>query len=185
MKSTLRITREWAMPSSNTFTILPIRCFVEPEVRKGGFIVDPFANTCKYGTITNDLNPEYPTDYHMDALKFVKQLDTACADLVLYDPPYSVTQASQCYKSYGKEKLDINISNSLYWSKLKDEIARITKIDGRVICCGWDTNGIGINRGFQMTDILLVCHGGIHHDTIVTLEKKLYSTKNYKLFDIE
>jgi len=49
-----------------------------------------------------------------------------------------------------------------YWGDCKNEVARITKKDG-----------IGINRGFKMQEILLVPHGGSKNDTIVTVEKKL------------
>lgn len=163
----------WAMPNSRTFTIKPIKAFVEAEVSRGGTIVDPFANSCKYGTITNDLNPEYKTDYNMDALEFLKSLPDDSTDLVLYDPPYSISQASEMYKSYGKEKLEINVANMKYWSECKDNIARILKRNGRVICCGWNTNGLGKGRGFEMTSILIVSHGGSKNDTLVTLEYKL------------
>lgn len=163
----------WAMPNGKTFTIKPIKEFVEVEVGRGGVIVDPFANTCKYGTITNDLNPEYETDYHMDALQFLKTLDSESADLVLYDPPYSITQASQLYKQYGKEKLETNVSNMKYWAEIKNEIARILKINGRVISCGWNTNGLGKGRGFEMTNVMIVNHGGSKNDTLVTLEYKV------------
>lgn len=103
----------WAMPNGNTFTIKPIKEFVEAEVNKGGVIIDPFANTCKYGTITNDLNPDMDTDYHLDALEFLKTIKTESADLVLYDPPYSITQATTLYKAYGKKKLEINVANMM------------------------------------------------------------------------
>lgn len=165
--------RYWAMPNGNTFTIKPIKEFVEVEVNKGGVIVDPFANNCTYGTIRNDLNPEYDTEYHMDALEFLKQLDNECADLVLYDPPYSITQASQLYHAYGKEKLEVNVANMKYWALVKDNIARILKPNGRVISCGWNTNGLGKGRGFVMTNILDIVHGGSKNDTLVTLEYKL------------
>ena len=62
------IEKVWAMPNGNTFTIRPIKELVEKEVSTSEIIVDPFANSCKYGTITNDLNPEFDTDYHLDAL---------------------------------------------------------------------------------------------------------------------
>lgn len=164
--------RYWAMPNGNTFTIKPIREFVEVEVNRGGVIVDPFANNCTYGTIRNDLNPEYETEYCMDALEFLKQLDDECADLVLYDPPYSITQASQLYHAYGKDKLEVNVANMRYWKLVKDNIARILKPNGRVICCGWNTNGLGKGRGFEMVSILDVVHGGSKNDTLVTLEIK-------------
>lgn len=164
--------RYWAMPSGKTFTIKPIKAFVEVETSKGGVIVDPFANSCRYGTIRNDLNPEYDTDYHLDALEFLESLETASADLVLYDPPYSITQASQLYHQYGADKLKISVSNMRYWKLCKDNIARILKPNGRVICCGWNTNGLGKGRGFEMTAILDVVHGGSKNDTLVTLEYK-------------
>ena len=163
----------WAMPNGNTFTIKPIKEFVEAEVNKGGVIIDPFANTCKYGTITNDLNPDMDTDYHLDALEFLKTIKTESADLVLYDPPYSITQATTLYKAYGKKKLEINVANMKYWANIKDEIARILKYHGRVISCGWNTNGLGKSRGFEMTNILIVYHGGSKNDTLVTLEYKI------------
>ena len=37
-----------------------------------GVWINPFANTNKFTTITNDLNPEYNTDYNLDALDFLK-----------------------------------------------------------------------------------------------------------------
>lgn len=138
----------------------------------GGIIVDPFANNCTYGTIRNDLNPEYGTEYCMDALEFLKSLESESANLVLYDPPYSITQASQLYHAYGKEKLEVNVANMRYWKLVKDNIARILKPNGRVISCGWNTNGLGKGRGFEMTAILDIVHGGSKNDTLVTLEYK-------------
>lgn len=166
------IVRSWAMPNKNTFTIKPIKELVERYVCDAKVIVDPFANECKYGTITNDLNPEYDTTYHMDALEFLKLQADSSADVVLYDPPYSITQASQCYHSYGKDKLEVNVANMKYWKLCKDNIARILKPGGVVICCGWNTNGLGINRGFTMRELLIVPHGGSKNDTLVTVENK-------------
>lgn len=161
------------MPNGNTFTIKPIKEFVEVEVNKGGVIIDPFANSCKYGTITNDLNPAMDTDYHMDALEFLKAQETESADLVLFDPPYSITQASTLYKAYGKKKLEVNVANMKYWAEIKNEISRVLKVGGRVICCGWNSNGLGKGRNFEMTYLLVVNHGGSKNDTLVTLEYKL------------
>lgn len=170
---TIKIVRKWAMPNSKTFSILPIKNFIEEHIQGAKVIVDPFANDSTYGTITNDLNPEFNTTYHLDALEFMRKLDSGIADVVLYDPPYSVTQASQCYKSYGKNKLSIGVSNAKYWSLLKKEISRVVKKDGICISFGWNSNGIGMSNGMKILEILLVPHGGSHYDTIVTLEKKL------------
>lgn len=86
----MKITRKWAMPNSRTFSIKPIKEFVEENIKNKKVIIDPFANANKYGTITNDLNPDFDTDFHLDALTFLKKQDSESADVVLYDPPYSV-----------------------------------------------------------------------------------------------
>jgi hypothetical protein len=166
-------TRIWAMPNKRTFTIKPIKELVEKYVAKSKVIIDPFANQSRYGTITNDLNPEFETDYHLDALTFLRKMGTGKADLVLFDPPYSITQAAQCYKDYGKDKLERSVANMRYWADCKNEVARILKPYGIALICGWNSNGIGKNRGFEMLEILLVPHGGSKNDTIVTVERKL------------
>ena len=60
-----------------------------------------------------------------------------------------------------------------YWSECKNEIARITKIGGKVISCGWNTNGIGKGRGFEIEKILIVAHGGSKNDTLCVVERKV------------
>jgi tRNA1(Val) A37 N6-methylase TrmN6 len=166
----MTIERIWAMPNSLTFTIKPIKDLIERYLDNGMVVVDPFANNSKYGTITNDLNPEMNTTHHMDALAFLRMLNESSADVILYDPPYSISQAAECYKSYGKEKLELNVANMGYWAACKDECARILKPRGILIICGWSSNGAGKNRGFEMKEILLVPHGGSKNDTIVTVE---------------
>lgn len=171
------IRKAWAMPNGNTFTIPPIKEFVEKEVnfyaKQGKVILDPFANRCKYGTVTNDLNPEYGTDFCMDALKFLESRENESADLVLYDPPYSMTQAAEIYHSYGRERLEVSFSNMRYWKLCKDSIARILRRGGECLSFGWNSNGLGKRRGFEMVEILLVSHGGSRNDTICCKEWKL------------
>lgn len=179
----MKITKAWAMPNSRIFDIKPIKNLIENYIGVFGklnkIIIDPFANKSKYGTITNDLNPEMPTDFHLDALKFLKEMQTGLADIVLFDPPYSFRQATECYKSYGKEKLSLSVANMKYWSECKNEIARILKPGGIVICCGWNTNGLGKCRGFEPIEILIVSHGGGKNDTLVTVEQKTTSEYGY------
>lgn len=167
--------RIWAMPNGKTFTIKPIKELVVRycELVRGGVILDPFANVSKYGTITNDLNPEFDTDFHMDALEFLKSQPSNSADLILYDPPYSISQAAQLYRDFGKDKLEISVANMAYWARCKDEVQRTLKKNGIVIICGWSTNGCGKNRGFELIELLICPHGGSKNDTLVTVERKL------------
>lgn len=166
----MKIQKKWAMPSGDTFGIKPIRELFD-KYNKGGVIIDPFAKDCKLGTIRNDLNPNCDTQYHLDALKFLQGQKSNSADMVLYDPPYSVTQASLLYKDFGKEKLEVNVSNAKYWSLCKKEIVRILKNEGICISCGWNTQGIGKCNGAVCKEILIVAHGGSHNDTLVTVDE--------------
>nr|WP_312985432.1 hypothetical protein [Clostridioides sp.] len=105
-------------------------------------IIDPFANRNRIATITNDLDPSFNTDYNLDALDFLKLFDDESVDMVLYDPPYSPRQVSESYR-----KLDMSVNmqttQSSYWSNQKKEIARILKKEGVVISCSWNSGGIG------------------------------------------
>jgi hypothetical protein len=38
--------------------------------------------------------------------------------------------------------------------------------------CGWNSNGFGKGLGFEMIELLLIAHGSMHNDTIVTIERK-------------
>ena len=59
-----------------------------------------------------------------------------------------------------------------YWARCKDQVMRITKRAGVVISCGWNSAGMGMVRGFDIKEILLVAHGGSKNDTIVTVDIK-------------
>ena len=108
------VNRVWAMPNSNTFSIKPIGELVERYTSGEKVIIDPFANNCKIGTITNDLNPKFDTTYHMDALDFLKQMETEIADVVLYDPPYCYDNTTEILTENGFK----NISEITYSDKI-------------------------------------------------------------------
>ena len=173
----MKITRVWAMPNKWTFTIKPIRELLSEEVDTDKLWIDPFAGKNSMAKITNDLNTNIEADWHLDALDFLGKFKDNSIDGVLFDPPYSITQAKQCYAGYGMDKLTIKPTSMKYWAECKNEIARILKPNGKVICFGWNSMGLGKNRGFEMTKILLVPHGGSKNDTIVTVEKKLKEAK--------
>ena len=161
------------MPNKNTFSIKPIKQLICEEMGEGvGFWIDPFANINKLASVTNDLNEDYDTDYHLDAVDFLKMFKNVEVDGVLYDPPYSPRQVAECYKGIGIEVRNEPTSASV-WSKHKKEIGRIVKIGGKVITFGWNSGGIGKKYGFEIERILLVAHGGWHNDTICTVERKI------------
>jgi hypothetical protein len=71
--------------------------------------------------------------------------------------------------------LTATVTNTRYWAACKDEIARILKLGGKALCFGWNTMGVCMSRGFEMTRVLMVPHGGSRHDTICTVEIKTQS----------
>lgn len=160
----------WAMPSRHTFTIRPIRDLLGEEII-GYYWVDPFAGFHSPADVTNDLNPHAPTTHHLDALDFLRTFGDGEVEGVLFDPPYSPRQVSECYKGVGLP-VTTETTQARFWALLKDEIARIVRPGGACITCGWNANGIGASRGFTKTRILVCDHGGWHNATIVTVEVK-------------
>jgi len=148
----LIIERVWAMPNHETFTILPIKKLIQEEL--GDDFIDPF-----------------PYPFKIDALQYLKGIAVESVQNLAFDPPYSVRQLKEKYQSAGLSYE----TRPTYWKELKQEISRIMKPNGTVISFGWNSGGIGITLGFQIKRILLVAHGGIHNDTICTVEKKIQS----------
>ena len=95
------------MPNSKTFTIKPIKELIERYIKDRDVIIDPFANDSKYGTMTNELDPEFDTTYHMDALEFLKQIETESV-IAFYMIAISSRQVSECYKQFG---MTVNMGN--------------------------------------------------------------------------
>jgi hypothetical protein len=101
------IERASAFPSHETFSIKPIKDLLKQEMTSGIWL-DPFARDSNLSNmfikvITNDLNPKCNTDYHMQAVDFLKQFPDRYADGILFDPPYSARQIKECYNGIGIE----------------------------------------------------------------------------------
>ena len=152
----MEIERRWAMPDKNTFDIKPIRKLIEKQSVSVTEWIDPF-----------------PEPYKKDALEYLSEFKDNSVEGVLFDPPYSPRQLKECYDNMGETLTD---TKSSVWSKWKDEIARVIQPGGKCISFGWNSGGLGIDRGFEIIHILLVAHGGNHNDTICTVEKKVNKT---------
>ena len=141
----MKIERTWAMPNKRTFTIEPIKKLIEVEI--GDEYIDPF-----------------PFEYKEDATDYLQKVKPY--RFGVFDPPYSPRQLKECYK--GKGEYDTKSST---WSGWKDLMAQ--KVLDKCISFGWNTCGLGKKRGFEITRILIVCHGGMHNDTICTVEQRV------------
>jgi len=168
-----KMHRAWAMPNSLTFSIKPIRELIGSVIVDCLNVCDPFVRNSPFKArcVSNDLDTSVEADFHMDALDFLRSRSTAEFDALLFAPPYSPRQVSECYKRMG---LSVNMATTQasFWSNLKREIQRVVMPGGVVITCGWNSGGIGKKYGFAIEQILLVAHGGWHNDTICTVERR-------------
>lgn len=169
------INRVWSMPSRWTFQIKPIAELLSRHVGDGKGWIDPFAGENSPAEITNDLNPNIPAKYHFDALDFLKSLSGTFNGCLL-DPPYSPRQVKECYDSIGRHMEQDDALLGYKRGQYKSVLAPLIIPGGKVITCGWNSVGMGIGLGFELIEILLVCHGSDHNDTIVTVEHKIQSS---------
>jgi len=164
-------TRTWAMPNADTFSVKPIGNFVQKYLH--GVSVDPFARNSGLATWTNDLNPQTCAQYHMDAVEFLEKLvsEGIRVDVVLFDPPYSPRQISECFTAAGKKAGMVDTQNAALYAKCRTAIRKICKRGSLVLSFGWNSCGMG--PGWEIEEIMLVAHGGAHNDTICVAERRL------------
>jgi hypothetical protein len=173
-ESRIKMNRVWAMPSADTLSIPPFRQLVKKYLHTSKVSVDPFARNCTWATYTNDLNPDTAAEYHLEADEFLKLLvaNGVQADMVIFDPPYSLTQVSRSYQDIGlKFKGSENPTGG--FPAVRRAIANILQAGGICLSFGWNSCGMGLSLGFEIEEILVVCHGGNRNDTICTVERKL------------
>lgn len=175
------VCRVFDFPSSQTFTIPAIKTLLR-KYMNGGVWGDPFAGFNSPADIKNDLNPDAPVFWHEDAEVFACQLADNSLDGVLFDPPYSPRQISECYRGIGRHVGMEQTQNGLLYARVRRALVPKLRDGGIAISFGWNSTGFGLARGFERIETLLVNHGAAHNDTIVTVERKLAVTPS--LFSI-
>ena len=163
------ISRVWEMPNKWTFKMKSARKILGAYNVGAGW-ADPFAGVHSPAEITNDIEGR-GAKYQMDALEFLKSLSDNSVQGVLFDPPYSV---EQCLRKYTPKQKG-TAGRAEYWARCKDQIGRIIEPGGHAISFCWDTTGIGKKRGFEIVEILVICHGACHNDTLVTVDVAPYN----------
>ena len=162
------------MPSSQTFSMGPVRDLLGRYIRPGMKVLDPFAGYSLVGTRTNDLNPATCAQDHMPADQWldVVALEGVLYDIVLQDPPYSARQVMENYNGFGREVLQAD-TQQRFITVVRNKVAGLLKPDGISISFGWNTVGMGKKRGFRIVEILVLCHGRHHNDTLIVVERKV------------
>lgn len=172
----MKMSRIFAMPSAETFSIKPIGEFVQRYLTacKGGSI-DMFARNKNWCNWNNDLDPNTAADSHMDAEQFcraVYETEGQSIELALFDPPYSPRQIAECYRGCGREVTTRDTQNAALYKRVRDALDPLIVPGGVVLSFGWSTNGMGKTRGYIIEEIMLIAHGGAHNDTICMAERK-------------
>lgn len=168
-----QFSRVWAMPSADTFDVPPIAGFVQKYLLKSKISVDPFARNKRWARYTNDLNPETAAEEHMDAEDFLRHLRRHLfvqPDLIIFDPPYSPGQIAEVYQQVGEKRDGGGGRNSELYARVRNQIRKIASPGTIVLSFGWQSAGMG--DGWELLEILLVCHGGAHNDTICMAERR-------------
>lgn len=163
------------MTNKSTFDCKPIGDFVRRYLVRSKTSIDPFARDKLWATYTNDLSPDTAAEYHLEARQFLDMLirDNIKVDLIIIDPPYSQVQVSYVYKSIGREYKPFgDDNNAVLYRQVRDRVDKLIVSRGIVLSFGWNSVGMGKKRGYTLEEILLVCHGGAHNDTICIAERK-------------
>jgi len=177
----VKFSRHFGMASKDTFDCKPIKDFVRKYIEESEISIDPFARNKEWATYTNDLNPDTKAEFHMKAVDFLNTLITrgVKADLVIFDPPYSMEQCKRSYERYGYK---FTYEDSLYvirWTREKNLITDVLNVGGIFLHFGWHTNGMGFKRGCKLEELMIVHHGGSKYDTLCLAERKMNHQRKF------
>lgn len=119
-------------------------------------LVDPFARRCfstqrpqGLNCTTNDLDPTMPTDFHMEANDFCELMHAEGKqfDLILWDPPYNLSQLKRQYDGIGKK---LELWQTLQpFTRAKDAIIQCLRPGGSIISLGFNSRGFGERRNME------------------------------------
>ncbi len=145
-----------------TFKAPKVRAWVESV--SSGKVLNLFAGITRLDLDETrvDLDDETNPDYNMDTLEYVIQCQEIY-DTIILDPPYAYRKSITHYKGHV----------AIPFKRLKDELVRIVPVGGDVVTFGYHSNSMSKVRGFELTRVLLICHGGAMHDTIAIVEEKV------------
>ena len=193
------MTNTTSTPFENKHVLKLLKKYVRKvhETFPRAIAVDPFAResiTSQVGdfgsfTISNDLNPTMPTDFHMEANDFaeflhkrmftkhrIRQNDIKNGiHLVFFDPPYTLRMLKDHYDGIGKDLKIWQCQNM--WGRCRDALAAMMPVGSYCITLGYSTRGMGKHRGFTKREILILESGGKpdRYDILMTIEEKTQS----------
>lgn len=107
--------------------------------------VDPFSRNKRWATHTNDLNPATDAEYHMEARDFLRMLVSqgVKADLIIFDPPYSPRQITECYSGTGLTASMKDTQSAVLYMECRDLFYKLANPGCVALSFGWNSTGMG------------------------------------------
>jgi len=143
-----KMTRVFSLPNKQPYQITHVKKLLKKYAT--GKVIDLF-----------------PFPYQRDALEHLQDHKIDSIDCITFDPPYSNNQLE---KHYGGKGIAMVPTNRKYFGKLYKEIKRTIRPGGYLISLGWNSKRVA---GFEIIEIILINHGTMHNDTIVTVQQKI------------
>ena len=143
-----KMSRAFAMPNKQPYKIGLVKKLFKKYVH--GNVLDLF-----------------PFPYQRDALECIREHKTLSLDCITCDPPYSNYQLK---KEYDNKGIAMIKANRRYFGDLFREIKRTVRPGGYLITLGWNSKRAS---GFELKEIILLNHGSMHNDTIITVQQKM------------
>lgn len=143
-----------------TFQVKKIRDYVESKCH--GHVLNLFAGMTKLNVdeVRVDKNPDMKPDFCMDAFNYLETTSDKF-DTVILDPPYSLRKSMEYYRG--------NRVSS--YRKILDSLHKVLNSGATIIQFGYSSVGMSKSRECEIEEIVLLCHSGAYHDTIIVVDK--------------
>ena len=156
---------EWAKRQTHDKFNESWRYRLLPPDERIAHIIDPFARNCGWGTITNDIDPRWHTDYHLDGADFLEDLadQKIKAKIILFDPPFSDRQNEDKYE-HGTSNLYCTGDGRI--GRCGIAIKKLLFPGGICIKLGYNSNAP--TKGLELIRLATVSFGGTRNDVIIS-----------------
>ncbi|MDR5657661.1 hypothetical protein RH831_10785 [Halodesulfurarchaeum sp. HSR-GB] len=110
--------------------------------------------------IRNDIDPEKDADVHVDVRDLLDEFEPESFDTVVYDPPFTKSQADTTY----------NTDHPGYGQAVKSVFDDLLRPGGQLIQVGYTSNGMPLDWGYERTHIGLMNTFGRQYDILITVD---------------
>lgn len=164
---TMKFTYLYDTPKRYAFERENFRNWTESHCK--GSVLNLFSGRTKLDIpeLRIDNDEKAKADIYIDAMEFLKTTNLKF-DTIILDPSEKIRMNRIKFKERHEFEYEI----------YKNAIVDLLNDDGIVITVGYDSVGMGSDRGFEKIEICLVCHSAGQKDLIALIEQKKIKTLN-------